>query len=80
MSKLLTYHIRQQGHLFNFDKLSSPDVVDFGAVIGKARHSATGPDGLPDASYKALPQVSAVVLHRVPGTYHLSCISLILLN
>ena len=64
MSKLLTYYIRQPGHSFNFDELALPDVVDFQLVIGKAKHSATGPDGLPYAAYKALPEVLAVVLHR----------------
>ena len=47
MSKFMTAYVRQLGHLFNADSLVMPDVEDCEAAIRSAKHSGSGPDGLP---------------------------------
>ena len=50
MSKLMTYYIRQQRHFFNFCILSVLEFQDYEVAIRRAKHSASGPDGVPYAA------------------------------
>ena len=62
MRKFLTYYIREQGHLFNFEDVGIPEEEDYIMVIQKSKDSACGPDGIPYCAYRATKELSARIL------------------
>jgi len=58
----LNVYRNRQGHLFSFNHLELPTEDMYIERIRSATDSATGPDGVPYAAYKAIPEASARVL------------------
>ena len=62
--KLFKLYFKSNSHLFEFNELEDPEVEDFANTISHARHSASGPDGIGYAAYKANISLSSQVLHN----------------
>ena len=67
--KVLGAYGRQVAHTFHFDTIGLPEEEEFRANILAQRHSPPGPDGIPFAAYKAIPETAASAVRNLAGTF-----------
>ena len=61
--RLLRSYINRNSHLLTFENIPPPSEHQFQEAIRRSKNSAPGPNGIPYAAYKVLPETSALVLH-----------------
>ena len=67
--KVLGVSVRHVARSLHFDSIGIPEEDEFRANILAQKHSSPGPDSIPFAAYKAIPETAASAVRNLAGTF-----------